>query len=146
MRLRDDEQALFLLQQCGHNVDEALRRIRINVIPTPDAIGLWSEEECQNFESGVGSFGKGFHRIQQNQVRTRSVGELVQFYYMWKKSERHDVFVNKARGEKRPNSDPDHTDFMDRFLEDQDGKERSSSPNVQHADKKHASDVKETSS
>ena len=35
------------------------------------------------------------------QVRTRSVGELVQFYYLWKKTERHDVFANKTRLEKK---------------------------------------------
>ena len=27
----------------------------------------------------------------------RSVGELVQFYYLWKKTERHDVFANRYR-------------------------------------------------
>ena len=35
------------------------------------------------------------------QVKTRSVGELVQFYYLWKKTERHDMFANKHRLEKK---------------------------------------------
>lgn len=66
------------------------------------------------------------------QVRTRSVGELVQFYYLWKKSERHDLFANKTRLEKKKYTlHPGLTDFMDRFLEDQEGRDRSSSPNVQ---------------
>ncbi|XP_018565661.1 mesoderm induction early response protein 1 [Anoplophora glabripennis] len=134
-QLRDDEQALYLLQQCGHNVDEALRRLRMT-IPTNATEtmneSLWSEEECRNFESGVRCFGKNFHLIQQNKVRTRSVGELVQFYYLWKKSERHDIFANKARLEKKKYAlHPGLTDFMDRFLEDQDSRDRSSSPNVQ---------------
>lgn len=30
------------------------------------------------------------------QVRTRSVGECVQYYYMWKKSERHEHFTQQA--------------------------------------------------
>ena len=34
-------------------------------------------------------------------MRTRSVGELVQFYYLWKKTERHDVFANATRLEKK---------------------------------------------
>ncbi|KAF5300383.1 hypothetical protein FQR65_LT01004 [Abscondita terminalis] len=131
-QIRDDEQVLYLLQQCGHNVEEALRRIRINVNPNADTMSLWSEEECKNFESGVRCFGKNFHLIQQNKVRTRSVGELVQFYYLWKKSERHDIFANKIRLEKKKYTlHPGLTDFMDRFLEDQDGRDRSSSPNVQ---------------
>lgn len=66
--LRDDEQALFLLQQCGHNIDEALRRLRMNITPTAETMSLWSEEECRNFESGVRTFGKNFHLIQQNKV------------------------------------------------------------------------------
>ncbi|XP_019873452.1 mesoderm induction early response protein 1 isoform X2 [Aethina tumida] len=130
-QLRDDEQALYLLQQCGHSDEEALRRLRMNLTP-PSEVTLWSEEECRNFESGVRSFGKNFHLIQQNKVRTRSVGELVQFYYLWKKSERHDIFANKTRLEKKKYTlHPGLTDFMDRFLEDQDGRDRSSSPNVQ---------------
>ncbi len=39
--------------------------------------------------------------IQQQKVRTRSVGELVQFYYLWKKTERHDIFANATRLEKK---------------------------------------------
>lgn len=66
-RVKDDEQALFLLLQCGHNIEEALRRRKINNI-TPSNMGLWSEEECQNFESGILTYGKDFYMIQQNKV------------------------------------------------------------------------------
>lgn len=31
------------------------------------------------------------------QVRTRSVGECVEYYYMWKKSERYDYFTQQTR-------------------------------------------------
>lgn len=67
-QLKDDEQALFLLLQCGHNVEEALRRRRINSTPSSDTMSLWSEEECRNFENGLRSYGKDFHMIQQNKV------------------------------------------------------------------------------
>lgn len=119
--LRDDEQTLYLLLQCGHNVDEALRRRRINAVSAPaNEMSQWSEEECRNFESGLRIYGKDFHTIQLLKVRTRSVGELVQFYYLWKKTERHDVFANKARLEKKKyNLHPGLTDYMDRFLEEQ---------------------------
>ncbi|KAK0173762.1 hypothetical protein PV328_006910 [Microctonus aethiopoides] len=131
--VRDDEQALYLLLQCGYNLEEALRRRRMNVLPPTDAISLWSEEECHNFESGLRTYGKDFHLIQKNKVRTRSVGELVQFYYLWKKTERHDIFTYKARLEKKKYAlHPGITrDYMDRFLEEQEGvRDRSSSPNV----------------
>lgn len=132
--LRDDEQSLYLLLQCGHNTDEALRRRRLNatvvaaaVANQPDhspngenRMSLWSEEECRNFESGLRVYGKDFHAIQLSKVRTRSVSELVQFYYLWKKTERHDIFANKTRLEKKKyNLHPGLTDYMDRFLEEQ---------------------------
>lgn len=133
--LRDDEQSLYLLLQCGHNMEEALRRRRLNAtavaaaaaatassaVPANDTkMSLWSEEECRNFESGLRIYGKDFHAIQQSKVRTRAVGELVQFYYLWKKTERHDIFANKARLEKKKyNLHPGLTDYMDRFLEEQ---------------------------
>lgn len=119
--LRDDEQTLYLLLQCGHNVEEALRRRRINSASSSNTeMSQWSEEECRNFENGLRIYGKDFHTIQQSKVRTRSVGELVQFYYLWKKTERHDVFANKARLEKKKYSlHPGLTDYMDRFLEEQ---------------------------
>ncbi|XP_050078085.1 mesoderm induction early response protein 1 [Anopheles maculipalpis] len=134
--LRDDEQSLYLLQQCGHNIDEALRRKRIsnNAVPVPEQqMSIWSEEECRNFENGLRVHGKDFHLIQQTKVRTRSVGELVQFYYLWKKTERHDLFASKARLEKKKyNLHPGLTDHMDRFLEEQENStgfgDRSSSP------------------
>nr|XP_023026766.1 mesoderm induction early response protein 1-like [Leptinotarsa decemlineata] len=140
--LRDNEQALYLLQQCGHNIEEALRRLKMNIALYNEAMSPWSEEECRNFEAGVRAFGKNFYLTQQNKVRTRSVGELVQFYYLWKKSERHDVFANKVRLEKKKYAlHPGVTDFMDRFLEDQDMRD-STSPNTQCiVDEKRTQDI-----
>jgi hypothetical protein len=117
---RDDEQALYLLLQCGYNIEEALRRRRLNVVPPTDTLSLWPEEECRHFENGLHSYGKDFHRIQKKKVRTRSVSELVKFYYLWKKTERHDIFAMKVRLEKRKLSlGSGFTDYMDRFLEEQ---------------------------
>ncbi|XP_029644286.1 mesoderm induction early response protein 1 isoform X5 [Octopus sinensis] len=135
--VRDDEQALYLLLQCGHNTEEALRRRKMQAVSPTDPMSLWSEEECRNFENGLRTYGKDFHLIQLNKVRTRSVGELVQFYYLWKKTERHDIFANKNRIEKKKYAlHPGITDYMDRFLDqDQDSpspattRDRSSSPN-----------------
>lgn len=61
-------QALYLLLQCGYNVDEALRRHRMNPTPLASTMTLWSEEECRNFENGLKTYGKDFHLIQQNKV------------------------------------------------------------------------------
>jgi len=114
---RDDEQALYLLLQCGYNVQEALRRTRIGSGPAPDPMNIWSEEECRNFETGIRLYGKDFHTIQKNKVKTRAVGELVEFYYLWKKTERHDVYCQKNKFEKKKFLlHPGITDYMDQFL------------------------------
>ncbi|XP_072172818.1 mesoderm induction early response protein 1-like isoform X2 [Diadema setosum] len=119
--IRDDERALYILLQCGHNVEEALRRHRMQMAPPADEMSLWSEEECRNFESGLRTYGKNFHLIHQHKVRTRSVGELVQFYYLWKKTARHDMFANQSRlVKKKYHLHPGITDYMDRFLDDMD--------------------------
>ncbi|XP_061400749.1 mesoderm induction early response protein 1 [Musca vetustissima] len=88
--VKDNEQALHLLVQCGYDFKEALRRKRLNALPMTDSMSLWSEEECQKFEEGIQKYGKDFLKIRQNQIRTRTMRELVQFYYLWKKSERRD--------------------------------------------------------
>ena len=120
--IRDDEQSLHMLLMCGFNYEEALRRRRMNAVPPAETMSLWSEEECRAFELGLRLYGKDFHMIQQQKVRTRSVGELVQFYYLWKKTERHDVFANATRLEKKKYAlHPGITDYMDRFIDEQDG-------------------------
>lgn len=68
--VRDDEQALYLLHQCGHNVEEALRRKRmgVNLPAIYDNMTSWSEEECLAFEAGLRIYGKDFYLIQMNKV------------------------------------------------------------------------------
>uniref|UniRef100_A0A1A8FQ05 Mesoderm induction early response 1, family member 2 n=1 Tax=Nothobranchius korthausae TaxID=1143690 RepID=A0A1A8FQ05_9TELE len=92
----DNEQALYELVKCNFNAEEALRRLRFNVKVFSEELCSWSEEECRNFEHGYRVYGKDFHLIQANKVRTRSVGECVAYYYMWKKSERHAYFNQQA--------------------------------------------------
>lgn len=68
--IRDDEQALYLLHSCGHNIEEALRRRRTasNLPVINESMTLWSEEECKSFEAGIRMYGKDFHLIQINKV------------------------------------------------------------------------------
>ncbi|XP_040040545.2 mesoderm induction early response protein 2 isoform X2 [Gasterosteus aculeatus] len=94
--VRDNQQALYELVKCNFNAEEALRRLRFNVKVFREELCAWSEEECRSFEHGFRVYGKNFHLIQANKVRTRSVGECVEYYYMWKKSERHEYFTQQA--------------------------------------------------
>ncbi|XP_077573998.1 mesoderm induction early response protein 2 isoform X1 [Stigmatopora nigra] len=94
--VRDNEQALYELLKCDFNAEEALRRLHFNVKVITEELCGWTEEECRNFENGYKVYGKNFHLIQANKVRTRSVGECVEYYYLWKKSVRHDYFTQQA--------------------------------------------------
>ncbi|CAD7013633.1 unnamed protein product [Ceratitis capitata] len=70
--IKDNEQALHLLVQCGYDFKEALRRKRLNALPLTGSMSLWSEEECHKFEEGIQKFGKDFLKIRQNQASINS--------------------------------------------------------------------------
>uniref|UniRef100_A0A8C1P0I0 Mesoderm induction early response protein 1 n=1 Tax=Cyprinus carpio TaxID=7962 RepID=A0A8C1P0I0_CYPCA len=99
--IKDNEQALYELFKCNFNAEEALRRLKFNVKSAKEEMSVWMEEECRGFEQGLNAYGKDFSSIQANKVRTRSVGECVAFYYMWKKSERYDFFAQQTKLGKR---------------------------------------------
>uniref|UniRef100_A0A4X2M1J8 MIER family member 3 n=1 Tax=Vombatus ursinus TaxID=29139 RepID=A0A4X2M1J8_VOMUR len=116
---RDNEQALYELLKCNHNVKEAIERYCSNGKASQEEMTAWTEEECRNFEHALLIYGKDFHLIQKNKVRTRTVAECVAFYYMWKKSERYDYFAQQTRfGKKRYNHHPGVTDYMDRLVDE----------------------------
>ncbi|XP_051868472.1 mesoderm induction early response protein 1-like isoform X2 [Pristis pectinata] len=126
--IKDNEQALYELVKCNFDTEEALRRLRFNVKAARE-LSIWSEEECRNFEQGLKAYGKDFHLIQANKVRTRSVGDCVAFYYMWKKSERYDFFAQQTRfGKKKYNLHPGVTDYMDRLLDETESTASSCAP------------------
>ncbi|KAM7046331.1 mesoderm induction early response protein 1 [Acridotheres tristis] len=127
--VKDNEQALYELLKCRFDPEESLRRLRFNVRAAREELSVWTEEECRNFEQGLKVYGKDFHVIQANKVRTRSVGECVAFYYMWKKSERYDFFAQQTRfGKKKYNLHPGVTDYMDRLLDESESAASSRAP------------------
>lgn len=129
--VKDSEQALYELVKCNFNAEEALRRLRFNVKVIRDGFCAWGEEECRNFEHGFRVHGKNFHLIQANKVRTRSVGECVEYYYLWKKSERYDYFSQQTRLGRRkggPSGATDAEQDLDSSDPDGTGRPRSSPP------------------
>ncbi|XP_058137098.1 mesoderm induction early response protein 2 [Dasypus novemcinctus] len=129
--VKDSEQALYELVKCNFHAEEALRRLRFNVKVIRDGLCAWSEEECRNFEHGFRVHGKNFHLIQANKVRTRSVGECVEYYYLWKKSERHDYFTQQSRLGRRkcvPSGATDTEQDLDTGDPDAPGRPRASPP------------------
>lgn len=117
----DEEQLLFLLHQCNYNIDEAMRRRKLDPFKfyVYEPMSSWSQEECLAFEHGLRVHGKNFFLIGSNQVLTRSRSEIVAFYYLWKKSERHDMYTNQYKlDRKRCLTHPGTTDYMDKFIDD----------------------------
>ncbi|KAL5269803.1 hypothetical protein ACHWQZ_G003316 [Mnemiopsis leidyi] len=94
---RDDEEALYILHSHGYKVDNALERAEKQVNSRSrccvgQIMKPWTEDECQSFENGLKLYGKQFHLIQKNLVPSRTISEVVQFYYLWKKTERSKFF------------------------------------------------------
>ncbi|XP_065519054.1 mesoderm induction early response protein 3 isoform X4 [Lathamus discolor] len=119
LHTRDNEQALHELLKSSHNVKEAIERYCSKGKTSQEEMTAWTEEECRSFEDALRIYGKDFHLIQKNKVRTRTVAECVAFYYMWKKSERYDYFAQQTRfGKKRYNHHPGVTDYMDRLVDE----------------------------
>ncbi|XP_062310858.1 mesoderm induction early response protein 3 isoform X1 [Osmerus eperlanus] len=129
--VRDNEQALSDLMTCNYNTQQALERYCSNVKSSKEDSPPWSEDECRNFEDALLIYEKNFHLIQKHKVTTRTVAECVAFYYMWKKSERFDFFVQQNRfGKKKYSSYPGVTDLMDRLVDEAEGLAVDSSSSV----------------
>jgi len=118
---RDDELALFVLLRNDYNIDSAVtckNNLDAELIEMFTFIKPWTEEDCTAFEEGLRVHGKDFHQIQKR-LPNKTVNELVHFYYLWKKTERHDTLASKFKFEKRKYSLNHHvTDLMDHFLDD----------------------------
>ncbi|XP_071009575.1 mesoderm induction early response protein 3a isoform X1 [Oncorhynchus clarkii lewisi] len=120
--VQDNEKALYELVKCNYTVHDALERYRRSEKSSEGEMPPWSEEECRNFELALLLYEKNFHLIQKHKVNTRTVAECVAFYYMWKKSERFDFFVQQNRfGKKKYSSYPGVTDLMDRLVDEAEG-------------------------
>ncbi|CAH8601403.1 unnamed protein product [Heterobilharzia americana] len=115
-RTIDDEEALFLLMRCDYDVEEALQRLQSKaVLPSevPGYLDSWSEPDCTAFEKSFAIYGKDFRQIRETRLRHKTVSELIHFYYLWKKTARHDEFARIYRRDKKKSSHPNITDFMD---------------------------------
>ena len=51
----------------------------------PTVIEKWSPYEISIFEAALAQYGKRFHVVQKF-VRTKNTKEIVEFYYIWKKT------------------------------------------------------------
>uniref|UniRef100_A0A914H609 Mesoderm induction early response protein 1 n=1 Tax=Globodera rostochiensis TaxID=31243 RepID=A0A914H609_GLORO len=127
----DNEDALTALYQANYDAKAAKATVQCDgpstfseFANTPklthpgggDPWRAWSDEECEQFEQGMAKCFKCFWKIRRDFLPNRTVGELVTFYYCWKKSERHDLWkAEKCRREQQV--DAKTTDFMGQLAE-----------------------------
>nr|CAD2145961.1 unnamed protein product [Meloidogyne enterolobii] len=108
----DDENALFALYLANYNVKKAKAKAPFEwpalcsvngprLTQPQGTLRTWTEEDCENFEKGMAEHGKHFLKIQRDYLQRRTLGEIVSFYYSWKKSERHNIWrqVQQSRRE-----------------------------------------------
>ncbi|XP_059486637.1 arginine-glutamic acid dipeptide repeats protein-like isoform X2 [Neocloeon triangulifer] len=74
-----------VLHDSGYNHGKALDALA--KCPAPDGIDKkWSEEETKRFVKGLRQFGKNFFRIRKDLLPHKDTSELVEYYYLWKKT------------------------------------------------------------
>uniref|UniRef100_A0A3P8VCN6 Arginine-glutamic acid dipeptide repeats protein n=1 Tax=Cynoglossus semilaevis TaxID=244447 RepID=A0A3P8VCN6_CYNSE len=84
---RDDTtlNALNTLHESSYDAGKALQRLVKK--PVPKLIEkCWSEDEVKRFIKGLRQFGKNFFRIRKELLPSKETGELITFYYYWKKT------------------------------------------------------------
>ncbi|XP_025860863.1 arginine-glutamic acid dipeptide repeats protein isoform X2 [Vulpes vulpes] len=84
---RDDTtlNALNTLHESGYDAGKALQRLVKK--PVPKLIEkCWTEDEVKRFVKGLRQYGKNFFRIRKELLPNKETGELITFYYYWKKT------------------------------------------------------------
>uniref|UniRef100_A0A8C8BSL0 Arginine-glutamic acid dipeptide repeats protein n=1 Tax=Oncorhynchus tshawytscha TaxID=74940 RepID=A0A8C8BSL0_ONCTS len=84
---RDDTtlNALNMLHASRYDAAKALQRLVKK--PVPKLIEkCWSEDDVKRFIKGLRQYGKHFFRIRKELLPNKKTGELITFYYHWKKT------------------------------------------------------------
>lgn len=82
------DKALELLTASDYDADKALAQLqkqrRRQDLMEPEL----TEDEIRRFEDGVARFGSELRNVSRHVGKSQQHGEIVRFYYMWKKTER----------------------------------------------------------
>merc|ERR1719166_296727 len=84
---RDDTtaNALNVLHESNYDTGAALQMLVKNPVP----VGLekqWSEDETRRFIKGLRLHGKNFFKIRTEFLPEKETGDLITYYYLWKKT------------------------------------------------------------
>ena len=94
------DKALELVYANNFQVEPALQQLhrvsRRKGLKEPE----FNKEELKRFEEGVAKFGTNLHEVSQHVGRSQTHGEVVRFYYMWKKTDRGKLIWGNFEGRK----------------------------------------------
>ena len=77
--------ALDVLHECDYDTGAALQKLVEN--PVPERLERqWTEDETRRFIKGLRIHGKNFFKIRTEFLPEKDTGELITFYYLWKKT------------------------------------------------------------
>jgi len=66
----------------------------------PSVVEMWSPHQIALFEGAIALYGKHFHTIQR-MVKTKTTKEVVEFYYIWKKTSHYDMWKSVYESDPR---------------------------------------------
>ncbi|KAK6739107.1 hypothetical protein RB195_020904 [Necator americanus] len=121
---RDDEDALCALYRNRYDIEKAKASFPFARVNQPfrtvrEGALEWDLGERDLFERGIAMHGKNFSVIQKRLLPYRRVGELVEYYYFWKKTDRYQLFRRRGTYQEGDiNSEPQ---VMSSYLHPYDG-------------------------
>ncbi len=78
--------AIQKLHECDYDTGKALQGLVALPLPSHDILRKWPEEDVKNFIKGLRAHGKNFFKIRVDFLPERDTSDLIEFYYLWKKT------------------------------------------------------------
>lgn len=79
--------SIFNFKLHDNNYDSGQALQTLVKCPIPKGIeSKWNEDDQKKFVKGLRQWGKNFHRIRRDLLPHKSTSDLVEFYYLWKKT------------------------------------------------------------
>ncbi|CAB4009202.1 arginine-glutamic acid dipeptide repeats -like, partial [Paramuricea clavata] len=77
--------ALQVLHKSKYDTDRALQSLVKRPFPKTSRMN-WTEDDNKKFVKGLRQFGKNFYKIRKELLPEKETGDLVEYYYIWKKT------------------------------------------------------------
>ncbi|CAD5117685.1 DgyrCDS6434 [Dimorphilus gyrociliatus] len=98
--------AVDILHDCDYDKGEALQVL----VKCPVPVNIeqkWNEEETRRFTKGLRQYGKNFFKIRKELLSHKEVCELVEYYYIWKKTQAaSNIRLTRRRAGQKKNQKP----------------------------------------